>query len=130
MKVSLTAPGGDFDEIFWVKIADPIQPKEKAPKPEDDNEPLGLPRMVFAYKNKEGKGENAVSWGDVEEATSIDIDYKTVMVPEAEGDNLNGIFINMDSTVLRNFKSKYTNPNEEQIAVSYTHLTLPTTPYV
>ncbi len=118
LKVSLTAPGGDFDEIFWVKIADPIQPKEKAPKPEDDNEPLGLPRMVFAYKNKEGKGENAVSWGDVEEATSIDIDYKTVMVPEAEGDNLNGIFINMDSTVLRNFKSKYTNPNEEQIELS------------
>ncbi|MFL3663338.1 MAG: hypothetical protein ACJ04Q_04995 [Flavobacteriales bacterium] len=118
LKVSLTAPGGDFDEIFWVKIADPIQPKEKAPKPEDDNEPLGLPRMVFAYQDKEGKGENAVSWEDVGVATSIDIDYKTVMVPEAEGDNLNGIFINMDSTVLKNFKSKYQNPNEEQIELS------------
>jgi hypothetical protein len=118
LKVSLTAPGGDFDEIFWVKIADPKQQKEKTPKVEDDNEPLGLPRMVFAYKDKEDKGENAVSWDDVEEATSLDIDYKTVMVPEAEGDNLNGIFINMDSTVLKTFKSKYHNPNEEQIELS------------
>lgn len=29
IKVSLTAPGGNFDEIFWVKIADPQKPKEK-----------------------------------------------------------------------------------------------------
>jgi len=29
LKVSLTSPTGDFDEIFWVKIADPQKPKEK-----------------------------------------------------------------------------------------------------
>ncbi len=118
LKVSLTSPTGDFDEIFWVKISDPEKKKEKVPKDEDDNEPLGLPKMVFAYENKEEKGENAVSWEDVEEATGLDIDFKTVMVPEAEGDNLNSIFINMDSTVLKNFKSKYSNPNEEQIEIA------------
>ncbi|RED44709.1 hypothetical protein [Seonamhaeicola aphaedonensis] len=118
LKVSLTSPNEDFDEIFWVKISDPEKKKEKTPKDEGDNEPLGLPKMVFAYENKEEKGENAVSWEDVEEATGLDIDYKTVMVPEAEGDNLNSIFINMDSTVLKNFKSKHNNPNEEQIELS------------
>ena len=118
IKVSLTSPNGDFDEIFWVKISDPEKKKEKTPKDEDDNEPLGLPKMVFAYQNKEDKGKDAVSWEDVEEATGLDIDFKTVMVPEAEGDNLNSIFINMDSTVLKNFKSKYSNPNEEQIEIA------------
>lgn len=118
MKVSLSAPSGDFDEIFWVKISDPEKKKEKTPKDENDNEPLGLPKMVFAYQNKEDKGKDAVSWEDVEEATGLDIDFKTVMVPEAEGDNLNSIFINMDSTVLKNFKSKYKNPNEEQIEIA------------
>ena len=53
--MSLTSPTGDFDEIFWVKISDPEKKKEKTPKDEDDNEPLGLPKMVFAYENKEEK---------------------------------------------------------------------------
>ncbi len=118
IKVSLTSPTGDFDEIFWVKIADKQKLKEKAPKEDDDNEPLGLPSMIFAYQDKEGKGNSAVSWEDVEEATGLDIDFKTAMVPEAEGDNLTSIFINMDSTVLKNFKAKYRNPNEEQIELS------------
>jgi hypothetical protein len=37
------------------------------------------------------------------------------MVPEAEADNLKSIFINMDSSVLRTFKSKQSNPNAEQL---------------
>lgn len=115
LKVSLTAPGGDFDEIFWVKISDEEKKKEKTPKEEKDDEPLGLPSMIFAYQDKEEKGENAVSWEDVEEATGLDIDIKTVMVPEAEGDNLKSIFINMDSSVLKTFISKHTNPNAEQL---------------
>lgn len=118
MKVSLKAPGEDFNEIFWVKIADKEAKKEKAPKEEDDSESLGLPNMVFAYKDKEGKGENAVSWEDVETATSLEMDIKTVMAPEAQGDTLNSIFINMDSSVLKSFKSKYKNPNQEQLEIA------------
>jgi len=118
LKVSLTAPTGDFDEIFWVKIANPQKPKEKIPKPEEDNEPLGLPQMKFAYKEKNEDALDAVTWEDVELATGMPMEYKTVMIPEAEGDNLNQIFVNMDSNVLKSFKSKNKNPNEEQIAVS------------
>ena len=40
------------------------------------------------------------------------------MVPEAEGENLNSIFINMDSSVLKTFKAKDRNPNEEQITLA------------
>ncbi|WP_430410858.1 hypothetical protein [Kordia sp.] len=118
IKTTLTSPNGDFDEIFWVKISDPEKKKEAISKDEDDNEPLGLPSLVFAYQNKEEKGDDVVSWEDVEAATSITMDYATVMIPEAEGANLNRIFVNMDSTVLKNFKSKHKNPNEEQIELS------------
>lgn len=118
MKVSLTSPTGDFDEIFWVKISEPEQKKDNTPKNEDDNEPLGLPNLVFAYKDKSGKGKSVVSWDDVISATSLDMSIETVMIPEAEGSNLKSIFVNMDSSVLKNFKSKYKNPNEEQIEIS------------
>jgi len=118
MKVSLTAPGGDFEEIFWVKIADPEKKKEPTPKEDKDDEPLGLPNMIFAYQNKDGKGDTAVDWAGVEEATSQGMNHQTVMVPDASGDNLNGIYVNMESSVLKSFLSKYKNPNEDQIQIS------------
>ncbi len=117
LKVSLTAPGGDFNEIFWVKITDPEKPKEKEIEKEDDNEPLGLPDMVFAYQNIE-EGAEGVTWEDVESATAIDINFNTTMVPDATGDQLNKIYVNMDSNVLKGFKSKYKNPNQEQITIA------------
>ncbi|AZJ37050.1 hypothetical protein D6T69_09850 [Tenacibaculum singaporense] len=118
MKVSLTAPGGDFEELFWVKVSEPEKPKEKIPKKDGDEEPLGLPQMIFAYEKPNEDVPNAVSWEGVEEATGLDVDIKTVMIPEAEGSTLKRIFINMDSSVLMNFKSKYRNPNEEQIELA------------
>ena len=117
MKVSLTAPGEDFEQMFWVKVSDPEQPKEKAPKKEE-NKPLGIPPIVFAYQTPVEDQKDAVAWEDVELATSLSMDIKTVMVPEADGDTLKRVFINMDSSVLMNFKSKYKNPNEEQIELA------------
>lgn len=118
MKVSLASPGKDFDEIFWVKIVDNEKPKEKVPKKEEDNEPLGLPPLVFAYQNTEGNVDEAVSWESVEQATSMVMDFKTAMVPEAEGDNLKRIFVNMESSVLMSFKTKFKNPNADQIELA------------
>lgn len=118
IKVSLTAPGGDFDEIFWVKIVDEKTKKEKIPKPEDDNEPLGLPQLIFMYEKPSEDEKNHVSWTAVEEATSLSVGHETVMIPEAEGEVLKSIYINMDSAVLRNFKSKHKNPNEDQLQIS------------
>ncbi|MFI8377731.1 hypothetical protein [Leeuwenhoekiella sp. NPDC079379] len=120
MKVSLSSPGAEFDEIFWVKIADKEKPKVKAPKEEDENENLGLPELKFMYQNPpEEEGiATAVSWEAVEVATNIEANYDTVMIPEAEGDTLVRIFVNMDSRVLKAFKSKYKNPNQEQLQIS------------
>lgn len=118
VKVTLTAPTDDFEEMFWVKVSEDNRPKEKVPKQDETNEPLGLPPLIFAYQNKEDKGAEAVAWNDVEQATSMQMDYKTVMVPEAEGENLKRIFVNMESSVLMNFKSKYKNPNQEQIEIA------------
>ncbi len=118
VKATLTAPGQDFDEIFMVKIVDSKKPKEKAPKPEEDQEPMGLPQLAFAYKKPEEDAKDAVSWEAVQEATSMDMNFSTVMIPEAEGDNLQRIFVNMESTVLQKFKSRYKNPNEEQLIIA------------
>ncbi|MEX0778785.1 MAG: hypothetical protein WD491_00930 [Balneolales bacterium] len=118
IKADLSAPGENFEETFWVKIVDKEQKKEKKPKEELDEEPLGLPPLIFAYENKvEGSG-NTVSWEEVENATGLEIDYKTVMVPEVKGDNLSSIFVNMDSTVLMDFKSSYKNITAEQLEYS------------
>ncbi|TXN36316.1 hypothetical protein FVB32_16160 [Flagellimonas hymeniacidonis] len=118
MKVSLTSPTGGFDEIFWVKIVDAKKKDDQRPKPEDDSEPLGLPQLVFMYKEPNKKEKNQVSWDAVEEATGLHVDYHTVMVPAAEGDTLTSIYINMDSSVLKSFKSKYKNPNQDQLDLS------------
>jgi len=118
IKATLTAPGEDFEQIFWVKITEGEKDKEKLPKPENENDQIGLPPLLFAYKDITDKGEHAVTWDTVEEATGSDMSYKTVMVPEVEGESLTKIFVNMDSTVLMNFKGKYKNPNQQQIEIA------------
>lgn len=118
MKVSLTAPGNDLEELFWVKIIDEQQPKEKTPKQEEENEPLGLPQMVFTYDEVPEGMESAVTWDAASEATGFDISIATTMVPATTGDNLEKVFINMDSSVLKKFKSKHKNPNAEQLELA------------
>ena len=116
IKVTLKNPGGfDFDEIFWVKISQKEQKKEDKPKKEMDKDLLGLPEYILAYKDKK---ENFVSWEDVEIATGETMDFQTVIYPMVSGDNLEKIYINMDSNVLKSFKSKYRNANEEQLTLA------------
>jgi len=116
MKVTLKNPGGfDFDEIFWVKIAKKEQRKEDKPKKTEEPDLLGLPEYILAYQDKK---ENFVTWAEVEDATGDSMEFHTVMYPMVSGDNLERIYINMDSSVLKSFKSKYRNANEEQLALA------------
>ncbi|MAZ26671.1 MAG: hypothetical protein CL868_06285 [Cytophagaceae bacterium] len=115
MQVDLSAPGKNLTEMFWVMIVDEEAPKVKTPKEENDNEDLGLPQLLFAYETKEEDQKDAVFWEDVEGATSMEMNHTTVMVPDAQGDTLTRIFVNMDSSVLMNFKSTYKHINENQI---------------
>lgn len=118
IKAELSSPKGNLEEIIMIKIGEKEKPKEKTPKNDSPNENLGLPQLIFTYENVEESEENQVSWDDVEQATSETVDYKTVMVPEVEGDALKSIFINMDSSVLKNYKSGIKNINQEQIDVA------------
>ena len=117
IKANLNDPSGELEpEIFLVKITEPNAPKPPSKKKEESEVPnIGLPELVLAYQEEK---ENAVTWEEVEVATSKPMDYSTVIYPMVDGENLERIYINMDSTVLKNFKSKTRNINEEQLQLT------------
>ncbi|MEM6737943.1 MAG: hypothetical protein AAF620_17930 [Bacteroidota bacterium] len=116
MKVTLSAPGEDLEELFWAKITEPEAKKETAKKEEED-ESLGLPEFVLVYKG-EKEGKNVITWDKLEEQ-SISMGYDTVMYPLGKGDSeLERIYINMDSHVFKSFMSKTKHPNEQQIKMA------------
>lgn len=117
IKATLTAPGGDKEDIFWVKVAEKDQPQESRPKKEEAQEPLGLPDLVQVYKDK-GERTDAASWSDVEDATGEAVTYETTMVPMTEGEELKKIFVNIDSRALLEFKSKTKNPSADAIELA------------
>jgi hypothetical protein len=114
LKVTLTDKGQEHDQIFWVKVRQPDnKPKEK--KKEASEEQLGLPTPILVYANPpEGEGNTAISQKEFQDNTGEAMGYETVMFPMAEGDALEAIYINMDSNVLKSFKSKQKNISEEQ----------------
>ncbi len=117
IKASLGDPSGELEpEIFLVKISDPKAPKPPSKATEKAEIPnLGLPEPRLAYQEKRKGG---TTWEEVEKATGKTMDYSTVMYPMVNGEKLEAIYINMDSTVLKNFKSKTRNPNEEQLGLA------------
>lgn len=111
VKVDLTSPGEVFSEIFWVKITDPLPPKPKEiPVPEEDK--IGLPKHILVYQNDPAT-DGRMTWEKLE-TSGITMDWETVIHPQLEGDVLETIYINMDSHVLRNYKSKIRNLTIEQ----------------
>ena len=115
IKASLSDPSGEFEpEIFWVKVSEPQAPKSPAKKTEEVEVPdLGLPEFILIHQEQRNNG---VTWKQVEDATSKTINHSTVMYPMIDGEKLEIIYINMDSTVFMNFKPK--NPNEEQLELA------------
>ncbi len=95
----------DLECRFWLKVVAP-QPKPKEVKKEEPKEePPGLPDYVLAYKD-DAQTPNSTTWDKLGEA-NIEMDFEDVMHPLLNGEgNLEKIFINMDSRVLRNHFSK------------------------
>lgn len=112
IQARLSDPSGEFEsEAFWVKISEPKAPLENTKKTEKIDIPnLGLPELILTHQVQK---DNAVTWEQVQDATSKTIDHSTVMYPMVDGEKLEKIYVNMDSTVFMNFKPK--NPNEEQM---------------
>ena len=112
IKVSLSGAGEFFDEIFWVQITDKQKPINSQKKEKPDENQIGLPKHILVYKEPK---DNAKSWKDFD-STDISMVYETVMHPLIEDDKLDSIFINMDSNVLKTYKSKLKTREQFEIA--------------
>ncbi|VXC56662.1 MULTISPECIES: ATP-binding protein [Bacteroidota] len=107
IEASLKGVGDDyFQEIVFLKIVDPEEKKETAPKEEEDYSNIGLPELVKVSKDQ---------WDGLE-SQGISMNYETVMNPVASGDVLEKIYVNLDSNVYLNYRKKL--KNEEQIIVA------------
>ncbi len=115
IKVSLTGATEELKELFWVKISEPKAPTEPAPKPEEREIPtLGLPGLTLVYEKERPERNGGLTWKQVEEAIGEEMNFSTVMYPMVNGEKLERVYINMDSTVWLNFHRKNRNPSEEQ----------------
>ncbi len=92
-----------FIEVVFLKIVDPEQKKETAPKEEDEYSNIGLPELVKVTKEQ---------WGELE-SHGISMNHENVMSPLANGDILEKVFVNVDSQVYLNYRKKL--KNEDQI---------------
>lgn len=103
---SLTSPGEVLKEIILVKITDKEAPKEKVPQEDENDDHIGLPKL---HKVKEE------DWASLE-GNGVEMNHNTVMCLLSEGDQLQDIYINLDSSVFLNHRSKL--KGEEQILVA------------
>lgn len=111
VQVNLNGSGPSFEKIVLVRVAKPNEKKEKTPKKEDDFQNPGLPEFQLAYKEKK---EGLLSWDEANASLPQEMDANMVMYPLTNGDQLDKIFINMDSNVLIRFKANSKHINAEQ----------------
>ncbi|HQV01861.1 MULTISPECIES: hypothetical protein [unclassified Novosphingobium] len=110
LRATLSSPQGDLTETVLVRITDPDR-KPKVQRPEV-SPPLGLPEPIFC---SEAGGPGIKSWEDIN-AGGIDMDHGTIVYPFVDEDKLAGIYINLDSSVLKDFKTKATSPEGVELA--------------
>ena len=111
VKATLTSPNGDIKQIFKVQILDNTNKQQKAPKKSKQEDNSGLPPYTLVCEYPK---EGYKCWEDLD---FFAMDYKTIMYPFVEGDKLERIYINMDSSVLKNYKSPLTS--EEQVEIAH-----------
>lgn len=96
----------DFECRFWIKIVEPNkEPKDTKKDEKDDEPPMGLPDYVLVYKEAPADQPDTVTWSALDEIGE-GMDYPDVMHPYIDGEQqLEKVYINMDSTVLKNYIS-------------------------
>lgn len=92
-----------FIEVVFLKIVDPEQKKETAPKEEEDYSNIGLPELHKVSKEQ---------WDDLD-SKGISMSYENVMSLVSSGDVLEKVYVNLDSNVFLNYRKKL--KNEDQI---------------
>lgn len=110
IKATLSSPQGDLVEHVLVKLTDPERkPPVQRPVAEP---PLGIPELVLC--SREG-GEGRKSWEELGEA-GIDMGYDVVVVPFVDEEKLSRIYVNVDSSVLRDFNSRAKSAEAAELA--------------
>ena len=124
IKVDLSSPQGDFEELIWIEIAQPQKENKKKEDEKEENDKIGLPELVLTAQNS--TDEKIIPWEKLNEFT--DMTYANVMyIYSSDGEMLERIYINLDSTILKNHKSKLNNNSarekaeKEYIAKVYFH---------
>ena len=123
IKIDLSSPTEDFEELILIEIEKPQ--KEQPKQQQEENQKIGLPELALVAEKPTDK--NILSWSDLEEKGIATIEYKDILYIVDDGEKLETIYINLDSTVLKTHKSKL-NSNElrekaekEYIAKVYFH---------
>ena len=115
IRAELDGHGVEYGQCFWVRIVDEEKPKETTKKEaESAQENFGLPQPKLVYQHKK---EGFVSWEDCGNG-GIEMDYSTVVHPVVTGEQLEAIYINMDSHVLKSHKGRIKSITEEQIKLA------------
>ena len=125
IKIDLTSPSGDFEEVILIEIDQPQKEQQHKDKKEEP-EKIGLPELALTAQNP--TEDNIISWEKLSETGVIDMDYDNIMyIYSSDGEKLEKIYINLDSTVLKNHKSKLNSSElrekaeKEYIAKVYFH---------
>jgi len=124
IKVELTSPERNFAELILIEITEPQ--KDKMPKQEEkENEKLGLPELILTSEKSDDP--KIVSWEKLND-NNIEMGYEKILfIYSSDGEKLERIYINLDSTVLKNHKSKLNShelrekAEKEYIAKVYFH---------
>lgn len=117
IKVSLTAPGGDQEDVFWVRFAEKDQPQEPKQKKEEAPEPWACPTWCRCTRTRANAPmrPHGMTWS---RRPAKPRPSETTMVPMTKGEELEKIFVNMDSHALLEFRSKIKNPSADAIELA------------
>jgi len=123
IKIDLTSPSGDFEETILIEI-DQAQKNQSQKEKKEEPEKIGLPELALTAQSP--TEDNIISWDILGKFT--DMSYDNIMyIYSTDGEKLEKIYINLDSTVLKNYKSKLKSSElrekaeKEYIAKVYFH---------
>jgi len=113
VRANLSGAGEDFEEIFFVNISEQERPSVKR---EDADEPAlesGLPKLVLVHKERT---DGVPGWDELG-ASGVEMGHDVVVYPMVDDkDLLEKIFINMDSRVLLDHRSKLSTAEQIEVA--------------
>jgi hypothetical protein len=112
IQAQLSGAGEDFEQIFWVRITDPEKPGK--PEPVEEKAPeLGLPELLRVSQTGEGAD---LSWEALDVQANLTMDHQTVVIPFADEEKLQKVFINMDSKAFLNHRAKLSSEENLKLA--------------